>query len=726
LDTPDIVVLQEVQDDSGSANDGTVSAQLTLEALATEIFNQTGVQYEVLDNPFVLDGQTGGQPGGNIRVAMLYNPDRVTLDNASISTITEADDVTLEAAFANSRAPLVADFTFNGESVTVIGNHFTSKIGSDNTFSAIQPPTNAGAITRAAQAAAVNEFVDDLLLADAYARVVVTGDFNEFQFEEPMSVLTGELDFDGSAVSPGSNVVLQNLTDELDAEDRFSVLFQGNAQALDHILISDALASGAQIDAVHVNTPLGNPGSDHDPMVALLNIGVQVQNGTSAAEVINGNDGDDIIDAGGRNDVVNGNGGNDILSGGAGADTINGGTGNDVLDGGRGRDVLDGGAGQDTLTGGAGSDTFLLDAAGTPADADIVTDFMTSDDIEIVGAGGKVIGAFAAGTDVLLSADDVVFATIQNASVEDVVAKITFAEEPLFFAGITNVITGTSAAEAIDGTAAGDAIFGNGRADVVNGLDGTDALFGGAGGDTLNGGDGNDLVSGENGSDILNGGIGDDVLDGGSQNDTLSGDAGDDVLFGREGIDTLTGGAGLDTLTGGADRDTFVLDAAGTASDNDTVTDFDIASDDLSFVNAGGKAIVFTQVDTDVTASADGVLIATIENSLVADVIQNAAYDAAPASVTDGTPTMVDASSASAMTTRVLAEDELFVFAQEEAQGISPIDMNTAGAMMLQPMSVSELFAREGLTMPSRDADGSDLSRHEWLEYSVNALDTLI
>ncbi|MDY7097662.1 MAG: lamin tail domain-containing protein, partial [Pseudomonadota bacterium] len=314
LDTPDIVVLQEVQDDSGSANDGTTSAVLTLQALADEIFTQTGIRYEVLDNPFVVDGQTGGQPGGNIRVAMLYNPDRVTLDNASVFTVTEPGDTALNSAFANSRAPLGANFTFNGQTVTVIGNHFTSKIGSDNTFSGVQPPANAGAVARAAQAAAVNELVDGMIQSDPNAQIVVVGDFNEFQFEEPMQVLTGELDFDGATVAAGANVVLENLTNRLDPEDRFSVLFQGNAQALDHILATGNLADDAQIDAVHVNTPLGNPGSDHDPMLAVFNVGVAVQTGSNRVDdVLAGNDGDDLIDGLRGDDLISGNGGDDDL-----------------------------------------------------------------------------------------------------------------------------------------------------------------------------------------------------------------------------------------------------------------------------------------------------------------------------------------------------------------------------------------------------------------------------
>ena len=452
LSAPDIVVLQEVQDDSGAINDGTVSAQLTLEALAQSIFEQTGVRYSVLDNPFVVNGQTGGQPGGNIRVAFLYREDRVELDPASVFTITNPDDGALAAAFQGSRAPLGANFIFNGETVTVIGNHFTSRIGSETTFSASQPPLAAAELTRAAQAAAVNDYIDRLLAANPDAMIAVAGDFNEFQFEEPLRVLTGELDFDGAQVTGGGTEVLQNLTYLLAEEERYSALFEGNAQMIDHIFATLGLAEGAQIDAVHTNTILGNINADHDPILALFNIGSRVLDGTSGNDTITGNAGRDIINGGNGNDVIDGGGGhdtinagtgndfveggagndviddgngNDTISGGSGGDTIDGGNGNDVLSGGDGADIIrggngndriDGGRGADTLFGGTGNDVFILHADHAAGDADIVADFaFRNDRIRIEGAGDRVITFTQDGADTLIAADGVVIGTVRNA-----------------------------------------------------------------------------------------------------------------------------------------------------------------------------------------------------------------------------------------------------------------------------------------------------------------------
>ena len=609
LGTPDIVVLQEVQDDSGSANDGTVSAQLTLEALAQEIFDQTGVQYSVLDNPFVVDGETGGQPGGNIRVAFLYRDDRVDLDNASVFTITD-DTGEIDAAFSNSRAPLGANFRFNGETVTVIGNHFSSKIGSDSSFSAIQPPTNAGALSRAAQAAAVNAQVDELLAADADAKIVVAGDLNEFQFEEPLEVLTGELDFDGATVSPGSETVLENLTFGLDPNDRFSVLFQGNAQALDHILATENLAADAQIDAVHTNTPLGNPASDHDPFLALFNVGTQEITGTNQFDdTLDGNDGDDEIDGLRGDDTINGNGGDDDIDGGRGEDNIDGGDGDDMIDAGANDDTVMGGAGEDMILGGDGND--MLDGGDDNdkingdrgndillgGDGDDMLDGGRGDDTLFGGEGDDMLIGGAqrdmlfgeAGNDILdggaredeldggtgadmltggRQADLFILHADQTAADADTITD--------FERNIDSIRVDGSAGRTITFVQAGPdvQILSDGFlvATVLNAAEsdvqaaslidsGGLTLQGGRGPDTLTGGAMDDVIFGNRGNDIIDGAGGDDTIDAGPGNDNVMGGAGEDLILGGDGVDTISGGDNDDEIFG--DRGNDILSGDG-------------------------------------------------------------------------------------------------------------------------------------------------------------------
>jgi predicted extracellular nuclease len=70
LNTPDIMFVQEIQDDSGPTDDGVVSANLTLATLVTAIQKESGVLYSYIDIAPV-NNQDGGQPGGNIRQAYL-------------------------------------------------------------------------------------------------------------------------------------------------------------------------------------------------------------------------------------------------------------------------------------------------------------------------------------------------------------------------------------------------------------------------------------------------------------------------------------------------------------------------------------------------------------------------------------------------------------------------------------------------------------------------------
>ena len=73
LNAPDIVFLQEIQDNSGETDDGTVSANLTLSTLAAAVATARGAgspTYAFLDIDPVND-KDGGEPGGNIRTAYL-------------------------------------------------------------------------------------------------------------------------------------------------------------------------------------------------------------------------------------------------------------------------------------------------------------------------------------------------------------------------------------------------------------------------------------------------------------------------------------------------------------------------------------------------------------------------------------------------------------------------------------------------------------------------------
>lgn len=159
------------------------------------------------------------------------------------------------AAFNSSRKPLAGEFTFNGSKLFVIANHFNSKGGDQPLFGRFQPPLLTSEVQRKQQAQIVNTFVKSILAADAKANIVVLGDFNDFEFSEPIKALKGG--------------VLTDLIETLPANERYTYVFEGNSQTLDHILVSsNLLAQTTLFDVVHVNAEFADQISDHDPSVA--------------------------------------------------------------------------------------------------------------------------------------------------------------------------------------------------------------------------------------------------------------------------------------------------------------------------------------------------------------------------------------------------------------------------------------------------------------------------
>jgi 2',3'-cyclic-nucleotide 2'-phosphodiesterase (5'-nucleotidase family) len=276
LGSPDIIGLVEVLDESGETNNGVVKADANYKALSDAIKGLGGPTYAWTEIAPV-DGQDGGVPGGNIRVGYLYNPDRVTLNEAPKGDATtavayESGSLTLNpgridptnAAFNSSRKPLAAEFTFQGEEVIVINNHFNSKGGDEPLFGKNQPPYLESEAQRLQIATIVNNFISDIKEKNEDANVVVLGDLNDFEFSAPLAALKGD--------------DLTNLVETLPASERYTYNYQGNAQVLDHILISNNLAETAEVDIVNFNSPYMEEhgrASDHDALVAQLDLAVE-------------------------------------------------------------------------------------------------------------------------------------------------------------------------------------------------------------------------------------------------------------------------------------------------------------------------------------------------------------------------------------------------------------------------------------------------------------------
>jgi predicted extracellular nuclease len=263
LKSPDIIGLQEIQDNDGAELSDVVDASLTYQTLIDAIAAAGGPRYAVADIP-PGNGENGGQPGGNIRTGFLYQPDRVSLN--SVNLIDPENP-----AFADSRKPLAGEFFFQGNKVNVVVNHFNSKGGDQPLFGPNQPPALTSEAQRIQQAQIVNDYVDGVLAGDANANVIVLGDLNDFQFSEPLNVLRGIPNGEGTPI-------LTTLVDNLPPNERYTYVFQGNSQVLDHILVSDRLKqANAEVDVVHTNSEFADQATDHDPVVSRFTFSEPIQ-----------------------------------------------------------------------------------------------------------------------------------------------------------------------------------------------------------------------------------------------------------------------------------------------------------------------------------------------------------------------------------------------------------------------------------------------------------------
>ena len=336
LKSPDIIIVEEVQDNNGVTQDGVTDASTTWQQLVTAVNAASGKTYQWVDEAPAVSGDVGGAPGGNIRVGFLYDTARVQLgDLAADATLAErraytdrigdvvrdagdllaVDDSMLGAEinaseWIGTRRSIVGEFTFNGQTVYAFGSHLPSKGGSGEPFQLDQNidsgnPANGDwdlRTTLAQDVWAMQNFVSTTV---DDAKLVSGGDFNEFWFNRPLEVLTGYATDDLSAAGTarvGGTKYVNLMVSELPPVERFSYDFDGRSQALDTLIADQALAAVAEFDAVHINTGYNdrtgavNPASsDHDPSLARFDFRDfgEVLKGTAGDDNVDGENGDD-------------------------------------------------------------------------------------------------------------------------------------------------------------------------------------------------------------------------------------------------------------------------------------------------------------------------------------------------------------------------------------------------------------------------------------------------
>ncbi|MEQ8703432.1 MAG: hypothetical protein RIC19_05915 [Phaeodactylibacter sp.] len=205
---------------------------------------------------------------------------REDFTNVQVTALGANEIFTFSGGLLHDRPPLLLQVQLPTDPVItlqVLNLHIRSLIGIEG--------SSAGFVRnkRHQQAISIAQMVENL---QANGNLVVVGDFNAFQFTDGyvdvFNQIAGQPTL-GAQFTP-LNIVSTPLDDQLNslpAEQRYSYVFRGNAQALDHCLtgnLSGLTANGMQYArgnadfpvAFEFNTSNGLSASDHDGLVLFL------------------------------------------------------------------------------------------------------------------------------------------------------------------------------------------------------------------------------------------------------------------------------------------------------------------------------------------------------------------------------------------------------------------------------------------------------------------------
>lgn len=185
-------------------------------------------------------------PGGSdaIRVAIIYRADRVSPVGAAT--------VIRNSAFFSARTPIVQKFRSKqgGKPFTVVVNHLKSKGGASDAEDADKNKgdgQSAYNATRRTQALAIVKYVETIAMSERPSRVLILGDLNAYQQEDPIDALraNGLVDLVSQEQSPGN--------DGKQVWD-YSFVYYGQCGSLDHAFATEALANDVTgVATWHIN-----------------------------------------------------------------------------------------------------------------------------------------------------------------------------------------------------------------------------------------------------------------------------------------------------------------------------------------------------------------------------------------------------------------------------------------------------------------------------------------
>jgi uncharacterized protein len=243
-----------------------------------------------------------GNDQGGINVGFLISATSVGLLNrvevlevtqfGKTATLSNPDGST---SLLNDRPPLMLRAILhqnNGATypVTVIVNHLRSLNGIDDATAGSNGWSTESARVRAKrsqQALFLANLVESRQQSNPNERIVLLGDFNAFEFSDGYADVMGILRSDAVAEDRVLTYVHSPITAPLidgselivDPADRYSYVFDGNAQTLDHVVINEATvlsATNIAVDHARINADFGEHNfgiagtpirvSDHDPV----------------------------------------------------------------------------------------------------------------------------------------------------------------------------------------------------------------------------------------------------------------------------------------------------------------------------------------------------------------------------------------------------------------------------------------------------------------------------
>ncbi len=228
LKSPQIICLQEIQDDSGEINDGTVSSDNNLNKLIELLNDPKYDKYSIAKYTYVYvspeNNQDGGAPGGNIRVAFLY--DTYYFDLQSYKRIGEKNETD---AFDNSRKPLyvVLKHKQTNEIYHLIGVHNKSKSGDNSPWGSIQPAVQTTLPQRIKQTTYIKDWIQKNLDKEN-DNIIILGDFNDYEWSDSVKVLDDNTE----------NRFMKNLINDISENERYSFYYSGTYHTIDHAIVS--------------------------------------------------------------------------------------------------------------------------------------------------------------------------------------------------------------------------------------------------------------------------------------------------------------------------------------------------------------------------------------------------------------------------------------------------------------------------------------------------------